>query len=350
MKYLISLLLPITIPLVTLAAPQPRTIVAMTELSGATHESGEECRVGFQVAINNHLKSTDSIKVNIVDHQRLPKVGLTELKKQLDTENVVGIINAGSPVALAINPLSMQKKIPNFGLSAVPSFTTANPYAIRTWANAEVESSIIEKFVKEKNFKDIAMVSLTDDYTLAIAYKLKEKFGSKILFSQEILKEDTDFSSLITKLKQKNPDVIILNILGEQSGLFVKRLRELKETAQIVGTFSLGKLNVQQVAGGLNNLAGTVYAELNGNKPIFKAETLKASPDSKVSGLGYYCYLTLATALELLEENPKINSGEELMSSFLQEQENNRTFKVLDEEVQYKNREIVADMKLVRIE
>lgn len=325
------------------ANAQPRkdaVIGAMAELSGPFHSIGDECRRGFEIAAKSLSDDGKVGEYNLIvvygDHQRESKVGVSEFNRIVGQKHALALISNASSVVMALNPTSLARKVPFLGVSAHPKFVQGNPYAFRFWLNANIEGGALAEKALQLDKKTAAIVTLEDDYPLAVSEGFRKTFSQKgsITFDENILKTETDFSPIATRIRRVNPEIVFVNIVGDQLPLAIKKFREQGLKQQIISTFSMSRKDYLTSAG-TENVEGVIFLEIDGEKPKFIEKMRELYGASLPTGLNYTCYAALGFFIEALKKNPNIQNSEELYTTLLGIQ----NVHLLDGELEIKDRE-----------
>ncbi len=278
----------------------------MMELSGQFSRLGEDCRKGFQIAKDLYTKDGKAgahpVRLIFTDNQGSAKGGLTEFRRLVDIEKVQIVLTTRSPVGLAINPLSQRQKIPIFGVVGHPDFVDQNEYAFRAWPSVEKEGTALAKHVVATGARKAAVITLEDDYFLAMGRGFSNELaaaGGKVVYHETVLPGDRDFASLLGKFKE-HIDVFFVNLGPAQNGMFIKRLRELGFSQQVVSNFLIGTADALSNAGSAAD--GTHFVELDFQQPRYLKEIAQRFDGEGASPIGYSCYVSLSTVLTMLSE------------------------------------------------
>lgn len=282
---------------VTAFAQPATTIGTLAELTGAYARLGDDCRKAYEVAKRN---APPTVKVLFGDNQSDPKIGITEFRRMVTAEHASIVVTTRSPVGLALNPLSLQQKIPLIGVIGHPRFIKENPYAIRVFPSAADEAQGLANAVTQNNENSIATISLEDEYFLGLKNAFEAIVGNdKIVLSKTIAPTEQDFATLLAQIKEKSPSALFLNVSPAQHGPFIKRLREMEIKAHIYANFLIGSADVRK---GLSALAdGVIFVEPEYEKPAFLKALAEQSGSSDSSPIGYGCYVGLTYALQLAD-------------------------------------------------
>lgn len=299
------------------AGPREVSIGLLAELSGPFSSIGEDCRRGYKVAFTS-LTDSGRIGQYIVkplygDHQRDPKIGLAEFNRFVE-QHVLAIASNSSGVVMALNPSSRGKSLPLLGISAHPKFVSGNDSGYRFWLNARVEGAGLATRAIQSGYRSAAMLTLEDDYPLAVTDGFRDEFkkrGGEVTFDDRILKTETEFTSLAVRIRKTKPDVLFINIVGDQLPLVIRKFREQQLSQPILATFSLGKSEYIESAGKAN-VEGATFLDIDGQKPKFAARLKDAYGVTLPTGLHYTCYAAVGFFLEALRANPNIRTSADL--------------------------------------
>ncbi len=91
-------------------------IGAMADVTGPSARIGNDCQRGYELAFKTYASEgkvgPHYVKIIYGDNQNDVKTGLSEFKRIVEYEGASAIITTRSHISMAINPLSLQKKVP----------------------------------------------------------------------------------------------------------------------------------------------------------------------------------------------------------------------------------------------
>ena len=280
----------------SLAAAEPRAIGALADLTGSFARLGEDCRSGYEVAIQS---SEVKRKVIFGDNQNDPKAGISEFRRMVDSERVSLIVTSRSPVALALNSLSAREELPLIGVVGHPRFIAENPFAIRVFPSASDEAKVLVQSV-DREGQRIAIISLEDEYFLGLRDAfVKNLRNSVVVFNETLSPKDLEFSTLIAKMKSKSPNAILINAGPNQIPILIHKMRELGVDSSLYSNFLAGAQDVISALG--RDGDGLRYAELDYERPRFVEAFTRIVGKKPLSPLSYACYVAMTYAIELPE-------------------------------------------------
>jgi len=329
----------------------PIKIGLIAELSGTMATNGENCRQGFEVARKyfapNDQMQGRSLSFIYGDSQGEAKTGISEFNKLVEVDHVIAVALNRSAVAMAINPISKQKKIPLFGVVGHPRFTRENEYAFRFWPSAEREGQQFAEFIYKSGKRKIAIFTFQDEWLEAFGESIAKnylKLGGQVVVSEKLSGDGSEFASFGARLKSISPDAIFLNLLVPQYGVALRRLKELGLNQQIYANYWIATQDA--LAASASNNEGIIYDSLPAGSIYFQNERKDLFGRSDRSGMTTSCYYALGGLLSVLRDNPKIATAEELYRSAAALKE----MKLAEESLEMQEREaqIPVDFMVIR--
>ena len=327
----------------------PAKIGIMVELSGYNAMNGERCRQGFEAAreTSPHTAALDFI---YEDHGGDARTGVAAFKKLTGINKALAVITTRSQVGMAVNPLSAGLKIPLLGIIGHPDFLRLNPYAMRLYPSVQQEGESLAQAVWNAGYRRVAEINLQDEWNKSLAQAFEQALrrrGAEVVFADEVLATETDFSTLLTRLAAHAPDAVFVNSLPGQTGTLVRRMRELGMRQALLSNFWGATEEAQEIAGAAN-MRGMFFVTVNLNKPAFRALVLKRSPQATLSAVTYCCFaatraVTEASARAAQSRAPL--TAHSLFAALLELRE----IKLPDETLPVKEREVQFDVVVERV-
>ncbi|MDZ4816344.1 MAG: ABC transporter substrate-binding protein [Verrucomicrobiota bacterium] len=182
------------------------------------------------------------IKVISEDNQGKTSEAVSSVLKLINQNKVHAIIGeVASSRSLAAAPKCQQAKIPMLSpASTNEKVTQVGDYIFRACFTDSFQGEIIAKFVSEElKSKNVAvLVDQKSDYSLGLAQNFTAKFtamGGTVLTQESYMAGDIDFKAQLTKIKGRNPQVIVVPGYYTQVGQIARQARELGITVPLVG-------------------------------------------------------------------------------------------------------------------
>jgi branched-chain amino acid transport system substrate-binding protein len=215
---------------------------------------------------------------------------------------VLGPATSGSFKATL--PVAIKSKVPAISGSATADDVTVDAngvkeYAFRICFNDSYQGTVMAKFAVSNLAKKKAVVIMdsSSDYGKGLAENFTKTFkaeGGTIVAQEAYVAKDTDFNSILTKIKGQDFDVIFIPGYYEEAGLIIKQARALGITAPILGADGFDSPSLLELAGAsaLNDVYfSNHYSSLDQDPAVvkfiadFKAKYNK-EPDA-FNALGY---------------------------------------------------------------
>lgn len=211
----------------------------LSPLSGAVPTFGLSTQEGVQMAVKEWNAKGGilgkQIELIVADSQCSADPAVNAANKLIDQDGVKFIIgevcsSASIPVAEIVN----EKKIVQISpTSTNPSVTVdgngnTRPFTFRACFIDPFQGLVMAKFAMGKGYKTaFIMYDQGNDYVRGLAEAFEKSFtemGGQIVGKETYVKEDTDFSAILTKVAESNPDVFyipdyynIVNLVGAQA-------------------------------------------------------------------------------------------------------------------------------------
>lgn len=228
-------------------------IGVLLPMSGATSYYGEVQYNGIEfcadyVNANGGIKSLGGKKVELVlqDSAGDPETGMSGFELLVDegVSAVVGPYN--STVAAATAPLAIQHGVPYVICNATAEnfMGEENKYVYRTNVGSSdgdnMWTGVIEYIgTQRSNTVDkIAIVYDEGDWGSAAVAQWRtnaDSWGYEVVVDEAVSESTTDMSTLVSKIKAEETDLVILAIFTSATNLFVKTMEDYQCDAMIAG-------------------------------------------------------------------------------------------------------------------
>lgn len=169
------------------------------------------------------------IQLILLDNQSTP-IGATMAAKQAVDMDVIAVIGAHwSSHSLAMAPILQEAGIPMISPGSTnPEVTQIGNYIFRACFLDSFQGVAMARFAREGLSAQTAVIihNINEAYSLMLAEYFKDSFarsGGKVLLDTGYRGKAVDFSSIIQKAKELQPDVVYLPGYTRDSGLFIKQ-------------------------------------------------------------------------------------------------------------------------------
>jgi ABC-type branched-subunit amino acid transport system substrate-binding protein len=306
------------------AAAQPRTVVIgpMTELTGTYAANGADCKRGYGLARETLIKNDRiggyQLSFSFGDTRGDAKSAVSEFRKMLDADGVWVALANRSQVVMALNPIARQRQVPFLGIVGYPAFITDSPIAFRYWPNSTLEGAAIARKAIELGYKSMGIVSWEDEWTISVRDAFAGEYrrlGGKVLMDEMFGELQTDFSSIIARLRAIKPEAIFVNLGINNAGVFIGKLRDQGLKQQLFGSYYTRKQEVIDSAGKAA-IEGLIFEEVSLDGVRFNSELKMIFGDTvRPTAITYTCYTALAAVFQALKNSAGIKGPSDLAAA-----------------------------------
>lgn len=251
-------------------------------LTGGNAALGRDNELGAKLAIEDlnaqKLKiGGQEVRFELLseDDASDPKQGTAVAQKLVDAKvnGVIGHLNSGTTIPAA--KIYSDAGIPQISPSATNPDYTHKGYktAFRVVANDGQLGSTLGKYaVKEVKAKAIAVIDDRTAYGKGVAdefEKAAKAAGAKIVAGRQATSDkSTDFTSILTTLKGRKPDLIFYGGMGAQAGPMLRQMKQLGLNVTYMGGDGIcSEVELPKLAGDALADNKVVCAEAGGVTP-----------------------------------------------------------------------------------
>ena len=237
-------------------------IGSASPLTGAQAHIGIDIRNGVQLAIEDANKAGvtiggKAVKLEMVaeDDEANPTKATTVAQKLADAKvaGVVGHFNSGA--SIPASKIYSDAGIPQISPSSTNPDYTLKGYktTFRVVAHDGQQGPTLGRFAMNNlKAKTIAVIDDSTAYGQGLADNFEATVkagGAKLVAREHTTDKDTDFKAILTKIKGKNPDLIMFGGIDPQAGPMKKQMAELGIKAQFIGGDGMQTPNFIKLAG-----------------------------------------------------------------------------------------------------
>jgi branched-chain amino acid transport system substrate-binding protein len=291
----------------------PITLGYVGCLSGDGASFGETEKNATQMAIDkiNTDGGIDGRTVSVVyeDGKCNGKDATTAIQKLINIDKVKIVLGGTSSAeTLAMVPIITSNKVLLLSAFASnPQLTGSSPFFFRN-SPKDTDVAKLDADVIAAKYKKVAIISENTDYSLGVRKVMSQVFSEKgvAVVSDELYNSSqTDFKTILLKIKEVNPDVLYINpgTSAKMGGVFVRQARQMGINIPIHGNFSLvtpealqagGKYMEGLVSSDGTGLVGPGLAVL----ADYKSKTGKAPVNEYLMGANYDRPFIIKQAIE----------------------------------------------------
>lgn len=235
-------------------------IGAVFAMTGPIASYGQESVNGIRMALDEVNQTPINgrvLKVLVEDNKGEPVESANAVRKLIDINKVDIILGSvASSNTLASAPIAQAAKIPLLTpASTNEKVTMTGDYIFRSCFTDNFQGVVMAKFAYETLSKRKAaiIVDNSSDYSKGLQSVFKTEFtrlgGAVIDDNFTYTQKDTDFRSLLRKVKASNPDVVFLPGYYSEVGLILKQAREMGLDVPFLGGDGWDSPKLQELAG-----------------------------------------------------------------------------------------------------
>jgi branched-chain amino acid transport system substrate-binding protein len=279
---------PTSAPVSSIAAPAsakkatfPATVkaAATIDLTGPAAFAGLRIQDGLQLGLDeiNASGSLGGVKLalDIIDTASTKQPTIDAMTRVANDDSVMAVLGpTGGAQTLAAAPIAQAKGLPEIAIeSGAPGVIETGNFIFRiTPPQASFVGVTADSLVKNRGTKKIAL--LYDDSNATLADLGKTVFprefqsrGATIVGSETYRTGQLDYSAVITKLLQADPDTFGVLSVGADNATIVGQLRQAGFAGPIFGQSSMGAGNLNPVAAQAEGVTWSVTFDPTSTQP-----------------------------------------------------------------------------------
>ncbi|BCY18272.1 ethanolamine utilization protein EutJ [Leptolinea sp. HRD-7] len=242
-------------PVAPVAAPAAADgeikIAILAPLSGPVPTFGLSTKEGATQAVDEWNKKGGVLGKKIVaiveDSQCTPDPAVNAANKVINQDKVKYIVGeVCSKASIPVSEIANEKKVVQIsGTSTNPSVVRdaagkVKPFTFVACFNDDTQGKVIAKFASETIKAKTAFIMLdqANDYVKGLAEYFEKYFtadGGTIVGKETYTSKDTDFSTVLAKIAEAKPDVVVLPDYYNIVNLVTKQAKEKGITAPFIG-------------------------------------------------------------------------------------------------------------------
>lgn len=207
----------------------PIKIGVIMPLSGDLAFLGEPGKKAAELALENFPNKKNKYELVFEDDQFNAVKAATAANKLISVDKVQAILTFGSSGGNVVNPLAEKNKIIHFGVASDPHVADGN-FNFNHWTPPAEEVRALVAELKKRNITKIAIVTPNQAGMKAITDELKNQVkDTNIQVVNEQIHNigDKDFRSLITKLNEGKPELVVLTSYSPELEILAKQMKDI---------------------------------------------------------------------------------------------------------------------------
>jgi branched-chain amino acid transport system substrate-binding protein len=229
-------------------------IGSILPLTGPVAAYGNYAKQGQLKAIDdlNKLQADIRFELALEDGKSEGKEAVTAYQK-LRSEGVDIITAGSSAMCMPVLPLAVKDRVLYFPSASHPEINrVVSPLVFRHFVTAAQEAPLILSAIDSSGRGKTVLVTVNDEFGKGYAAKVDELKGQyrgvDIAMATTAERTETDFTVLVQKIRQIQPDNVIIVSYGRSAGSLVNKLREQKFDGNIYVSFSYLLTEADKVA------------------------------------------------------------------------------------------------------
>lgn len=218
-----------------------------------------------------------TLKLDFFDDRGDPKESANVAKKISASKYIAVLGPTMSSCALAATPIYNR-----YGLANIITYSNASTITeqgfnnlIRlTYTTKSIADFMVTTSQGEFKGKTVSIISENADYGQQLrkyAMDKAKEIGLKVVTDDVITPgQDVDFSSVLLRAKNENPDILLLFVTYNEGGMIAKQVRKMDWNVTLYGPDSLTAPKFFELAGNLDNIYISSLMSLDIKKPAAK--------------------------------------------------------------------------------
>ena len=293
-------------------------IGSASPLTGPQAHIGIDIHNGVQLAIEDANAAGveiggKKVKFELVaeDDEANPDEGTTVAQKLVDAKvaGVVGHFNSGA--SIPASKIYSDAGIPQISPSSTnPKYTLQGfKTTFRVVAHDDQQGPTLGRFaIDNLKAKTIAVDRrqhrLRPGARRRVREDREERGGAKVVAREHTTDKDTDFKAILTKIKGRNPDLIMFGGIDPQAGPMVKQMAELGIKAKYIGGDGMQTPNFIKLAGPaaegvMASMPGLPKEKMPGGESFLQKYKAKFNQDVELfAPMGYDAVMVFIDAMK----------------------------------------------------
>lgn len=256
------------------------------------------------------------IEIEVGDDGGDPKTATLAAQRLIGAGVVAVIGTYGSAITEATQDIYAEDDVLQIGTGSTSVRLTEKklPLFFRTCPRDDDQGRVMAKHVQAMGHKAVALVHDNSSYAKGLAQEVKELMngaGIKIVFYDAITPGDRDYTTILTKIKTLNPEIIIFTGYYPEAGMLLRQKKEIAWEVPLIGGDATNNLALVDIAG-KEASAGYYFISPPGPSDLTDEMSLKfmneyksrfnTLPSSVWSVMAGDAFKVLATAIENVDE------------------------------------------------
>jgi len=251
------------------AAGEPILLGVSGPLTGPNAQYGAQWRKGFDLALDEingkgGVKGRP-LKYQFEDSQADPRQTVAIAQKFVSDPNiVVELGDFSSTASMAASSIYQRAGLVQFGFTnSHPNFTKGGDFIWSSSVSQADEQPRLAKYATELGFKKLAILYLNTDWgrtSQTLFTAAAKSYGAEVVAAEGYQPEEKDFRSTLVRVRDANPDAIVLISYYADGALIARQIRTVGLKTPIVASGSVYSPKFLELAG---DAANGIFTETN---------------------------------------------------------------------------------------
>lgn len=216
----------------------------------------------------------------VPDTREMPRV----LQKFIDAHHINVLLTEGSTNGLLAAPLAKRNNLIHFSMASDPVIADGKNNFL-TWSPAYEQAAVLLKELKRKHVKELGVITTSHRssavLTQAVMKQIQDNSAINVSVYEQFEPGTTDFTSLVSKIKGKNPDLYFIMASPEDIEAIQHKMQVVHVNKPITSIVERVTPEVIKV------FDGQWYVDTHEMKPEFVHQFKEAYLNHPVTEAGY---------------------------------------------------------------
>jgi branched-chain amino acid transport system substrate-binding protein len=250
------------------ASGEPIVLGVSGPLTGQNAQYGAQWKKGFDLALDEVNKTGvrgRPLQYVFEDSQADPRQTVAIAQKFVGDPKIVAELgDFSSTASMAASSIYQRAGLVQFGFTnSHPKFTQGGDFIWSSSVSQADEQPRLAKYAADLGFKRLAVLYLNTDWgrsSQGLFSDAAKGYGAEIVAAEGYQPDEKDFRSTLVRVRDANPDAIILISYYADGALIARQIRSVGLTTPIVASGSVYSPKFLELAG---DAANGVFTESN---------------------------------------------------------------------------------------
>src|SRR3989344_4197936 len=248
-------------------------IGVVSPLTGGKAQVGEGLREAIKLAQKDFGNTKKQYEFVFEDSGGDPKKSASAVQKLVSIDKVNALISIASQDGNITAEAAESARIPHIAI-ANDSKITEGDYNFVHWTPVDTQAALFVDELQRRGVMKVEIFGENNDSSIAAIDSFKknsEGTGIEVVWAENFNKGETDFRTMIIKMKGANPELIMLQAFSPSIEILAGQLKELKVNIPVSSITNIGVAKDLKVFEGVWYVSGGQPSEEFNSK--FKAQT-----------------------------------------------------------------------------